>query len=269
MRLNYGDYCSSSAKFFSHTTSQNSRRFLLIVLLIVFLVYCAHTSSTCSGNGRVFDVDDQQREKHLQPSIIHSTADDDDDSDSSSDDLNLIIRNATNGQAGSPHRTRTCANELNHYSSSNGAEDVHSSSNRRRLLPSALIIGVKKSGTRALLEFIRFHPDVRASGCEVHFFDRHYNKGLRWYRHRMPATNRDGQITMEKTPSYFITREVPKRVYNMNPKTKLLLVVRDPVTRAISDYTQAITKLTTTRKFEELAFVNGSKGGWKWKFKSD
>ncbi|KAL1470432.1 hypothetical protein MTO96_024314 [Rhipicephalus appendiculatus] len=29
-------------------------------------------------------------------------------------------------------------------------------------LPRALIIGVKKAGTRALLEFLRLHPDVRA-----------------------------------------------------------------------------------------------------------
>lgn len=88
-----------------------------------------------------------------------------------------------------------------------------------RHLPEALIIGVKKSGTRALLEFIRLHPDVRAAGCEVHFFDRHYMKGLLWYRHHMPATI-EGQITMEKSPSYFVTKEVPQRVYHMNPGTK-------------------------------------------------
>lgn len=88
-----------------------------------------------------------------------------------------------------------------------------------RHLPGTLIIGVKKSGTRALLEFIRLHPDVRAAGCEVHFFDRHYAKGLHWYRSHMPATI-DGQMTMEKTPSYFVTREVPRRVHHMNPGTK-------------------------------------------------
>lgn len=33
-----------------------------------------------------------------------------------------------------------------------------------RHLPDVLIIGVKKSGTRALLEFVRLHPDVRAAG---------------------------------------------------------------------------------------------------------
>jgi [heparan sulfate]-glucosamine 3-sulfotransferase 3 len=51
-----------------------------------------------------------------------------------------------------------------------------------RKLPDALIIGVKKGGTRALLEFIRLHPDVRAAGSEVHFFDRFYSKGFSWYR---------------------------------------------------------------------------------------
>lgn len=52
-----------------------------------------------------------------------------------------------------------------------------------RKFPDALIIGVKKGGTRALLEFVRLHPDVRAAGSEVHFFDRFYSKGFQWYRH--------------------------------------------------------------------------------------
>lgn len=54
----------------------------------------------------------------------------------------------------------------------------------------------------------------------------------------MPPTL-EGQITMEKTPSYWVTRTAPRRVYEMNPSVKLLAVVRDPVTRAISDYTQS------------------------------
>ena len=49
-------------------------------------------------------------------------------------------------------------------------------------LPNALIVGVKKGGTRAVLEFIRIHPDVRALGTEPHFFDRNYDNGLEWYR---------------------------------------------------------------------------------------
>ena len=49
-------------------------------------------------------------------------------------------------------------------------------------LPQAIIIGVKKGGTRALLEYLRLHPNIRAPGPEVHFFDRYHDRGLNWYR---------------------------------------------------------------------------------------
>ena len=75
----------------------------------------------------------------------------------------------------------------------------------------------------------------------------------------MPTTL-DGQMTMEKTPSYFITKEAPSRIRHMSPDTKLVVVVRDPVTRAISDYTQALSKRTDVKPFEEMAFVDNHTG---------
>ncbi len=47
------------------------------------------------------------------------------------------------------------------------------------------------------------------------------------------------QKTMEKTPHYFpiLKMNVPERVYCMNMDVKLILSVRDPVKRLISDYT--------------------------------
>lgn len=65
-----------------------------------------------------------------------------------------------------------------------GAMSMSSFSNGSgsKKLPQALIIGVKKGGTRALLEFLRVHPDIRAVGAEPHFFDRNYENGLEWYR---------------------------------------------------------------------------------------
>uniref|UniRef100_H3CN23 Sulfotransferase n=1 Tax=Tetraodon nigroviridis TaxID=99883 RepID=H3CN23_TETNG len=128
-----------------------------------------------------------------------------------------------------------------------------------RRLPQALIIGVKKGGTRALLEFLRLHPDIRALGSEPHFFDRHYARGLEWYRSLMPKAL-DGQIVMEKTPRYFVTVETPARVHAMSQDVKLIVVVRDPVTRAISDYTQIISKTPDIPPFESLAFKNRSTG---------
>lgn len=73
----------------------------------------------------------------------------------------------------------------------------------------ALVIGVRKCGTRALLEMLYLHPRIQKAAGEVHFFDRdeNYWKGLEWYRQKMPHSFR-GQITIEKSPSYFVTPEV-------------------------------------------------------------
>lgn len=76
----------------------------------------------------------------------------------------------------------------------------------------------------------------------------------------MPRTL-EGQVTMEKTPSYFVTKEAPLRVCAMNCDTKLIVVVRDPVTRAVSDYTQTLSKNPGLPSFQSLAFRNSSSSG--------
>ncbi|AWP18001.1 putative heparan sulfate glucosamine 3-O-sulfotransferase 3A1 [Scophthalmus maximus] len=78
-------------------------------------------------------------------------------------------------------------------------------------------------------------------------------------RELMPKTL-EGQITMEKTPSYFVTREAPARIAAMSRDTKLIVVVRDPVTRAISDYTQTLSKKPDIPSFESLTFKNRTTG---------
>lgn len=79
------------------------------------------------------------------------------------------------------------------------------------------------------------------------------------FRGLMPRTL-DSQITLEKTPSYFVTREAPRRIASMSQETKLIVVVRNPVTRAISDYTQTLSKKPDIPTFEDLAFKNRSLG---------
>ncbi|XP_033742786.1 heparan sulfate glucosamine 3-O-sulfotransferase 6-like [Pecten maximus] len=126
-------------------------------------------------------------------------------------------------------------------------------------LPKALIIGVRRCGTRALLTFLRVHPDIRAPGPEVHFFDKHYHKGLEWYRKQMPTTL-SSQLTIEKTPSYYVIKGVPEKVHRMAKHIKLIVVVRDPVSRALSDYVQLASKHSDIGTFEELAFLNNATG---------
>ncbi|CAH1255241.1 HS3ST5 [Branchiostoma lanceolatum] len=128
----------------------------------------------------------------------------------------------------------------------------------KKRLPKAIIVGVRKAGTRALLEMLNLHPKIAKASSEVHYFDivENYEKGLDWYRHQMPYSYPD-QITIEKSPAYFITEETPQRIYQMNNTMKLLLIVRDPTERAISDYTQIYSHKQEKNKnydrFEDLA----------------
>ncbi|NWH60102.1 HS3S1 sulfotransferase, partial [Geococcyx californianus] len=117
-------------------------------------------------------------------------------------------------------------------------ENFHSNGSCRHL-PQTIIIGVRKGGTRALLEMLSLHPDIAAAESEVHFFDweDHYRNGLQWYINQMPLSY-PHQITLEKTPAYFTSPKVPERVYYMNQSVRLLLILRDPSERVLSDYTQ-------------------------------
>ncbi len=89
-------------------------------------------------------------------------------------------------------------------------------------------------------------------------------------RQQMPSTL-PGQITVEKTPSYFITRNVPQRVFadlsRPDPTgsaptglPRMILVVRDPVTRALSDYAQTASKRPDVAPFERMAFLDNATG---------
>ena len=126
--------------------------------------------------------------------------------------------------------------------------------------PDCIIIGVRKGGTKALISMLDSHPQVAAASGEVHYFDNdeNFNKGMSWYINRMP-TSHSGELIVEKTPSYFITPDVPKRmVESLSGKLKLILIVRDPVTRSISDYTQLdVKRANKNRKrqpFEKVVF---------------
>lgn len=125
-----------------------------------------------------------------------------------------------------------------------------------RRLPTCIIIGVRKGGTRALLEMLSLHPAVRMAAQEVHFFDNatNYARGYPWYLSQMPPLS-PGQLAMEKSPSYLVTQGVAERVRAMDPKVRLLLIVREPVTRLVSDFTQIthnrLEKGLASRTFDE------------------
>ena len=52
----------------------------------------------------------------------------------------------------------------------------------------------------------------------------------------------------ERTPSYFSMKKVPGRLFNFDPKTKIIIMLCDPVTRALEHYATA----------EQTQIINGT-----------
>jgi len=105
-------------------------------------------------------------------------------------------------------------------------------------IPDVLIIGVRKGGTSALLHILRYHPQIEGAPHEVCYFSHndYYRRGISWYIKQMPQTTK-GHLTLEKCPNYFVSPKAPERIAEQASKNvKLILLVRNPLSRTISDY---------------------------------
>lgn len=47
--------------------------------------------------------------------------------------------------------------------------------------PRVIFIGIPKCGAAALLNFLRFHPNIATTMAELNYFSRHYELGNKWY----------------------------------------------------------------------------------------
>ena len=112
-----------------------------------------------------------------------------------------------------------------------------------RYPPKAIVIGVTKCGTGALTMFLNAHPDIdnaptKNAGKAVNFFDLHYKAGVNWYIRQMPCSKPD-HVIVDHNPQYFRHENVPRLIQKFNSTIKLILLVREPISRTVSQYLQS------------------------------
>jgi len=130
-----------------------------------------------------------------------------------------------------------------------------------RLLPDFIIIGAQRCGTSSLYKYLVKHPLVASSlRKEIHYFDNNYKKGLRWYRAHFPSIlyknfykqiRKQEIITGEASPYYLFHPHAPKRIFDILPRNKLIILLRNPVDRAYSHYNHEINLGVETLSFKE------------------
>jgi hypothetical protein len=132
---------------------------------------------------------------------------------------------------------------------------------RYRLTPHFLIVGAQRSGTTSMFKTLRQHPSVLAPALQkgIHYFDNHYDRGLDWYRSHFPlrltaarAEKRAGVVPMtgESSPYYMFHPLAADRIAADLPGVRLVVLLRDPVERAISAYTHERARGYETETFE-------------------
>lgn len=119
--------------------------------------------------------------------------------------------------------------------------------------PNFIIIGTEKGGTTSLYEYICKHPQVIPSiEKEIHFFTQNFQKGINWYSAHFPYIFNDGNyITGEASPSYLDYVGTAKKVFEFIPEVKLIIILRNPVNRAISRYYHSLRQGLESSSFEE------------------
>ncbi|SDY98748.1 sulfotransferase domain-containing protein [Tindallia californiensis] len=125
-------------------------------------------------------------------------------------------------------------------------------SKKKKKMPDFLIIGAQKSGTTSLYNYLIQHPNIYAAiQKEIHYFDSKFDKPKEWYGECFPSLKTDEEhITGEATPYYIFHPLAPIRIKKMIPKSKIIILLRNPIDRAFSHYHHAVRNLGETMTFE-------------------
>lgn len=120
-------------------------------------------------------------------------------------------------------------------------------------LPNFAIIGAMKAGTTTVAMMLDDHPDAYlVPNKEVYFFDRDdvFARGIDWYRERFAGAS--GQkVVGEASPSYMFSAAAIERMAAVIPDAKLIAILREPVSRAYSQYGHERLFARETRSFAQ------------------
>lgn len=121
-----------------------------------------------------------------------------------------------------------------------------------RVNPDFIIIGFHKCGTTSLYNYLIQHPNIEsASEKELEFFSYAYDRGMLYYKLQFPTKikkwlierkTKNKFLTGEASPAYSYHPYAPERIKKHLPNIKLIVLLRNPIDRAFSDYNQDIRR---------------------------
>lgn len=103
--------------------------------------------------------------------------------------------------------------------------------------PRFFIVGAMKAGTSSLRAALLSHPRVAMPPREIHFFSQDvlHEQGLDWYHAHFDGLDASALVG-EKSADYIASKAAPERLARYAPDARLIVTLRDPVRRAVSQY---------------------------------
>ncbi len=113
----------------------------------------------------------------------------------------------------------------------------------QRNTPDFIGIGAPQAGLSVVTRLLACHPAIVDQIPALQFFntDAYESKGVGWYEDTLPK-KAPGTLTGECCPSYMTTPGVAERIVREYPDTKIFVIVRNPIERAIVQYEYAKAK---------------------------
>ena len=116
----------------------------------------------------------------------------------------------------------------------------------KKLLPDFLVIGAPKAGTTAFHEYLRQHPEIFIpalknpaffiyEGLEPSFWGKNVVNNIDTY-HSLFQFKTNEKVIGEVSPGYFPDHSAPARIYKYIPDVKLVVILRNPIERAFSQF---------------------------------
>lgn len=98
-------------------------------------------------------------------------------------------------------------------------------------------IGPHKTGTSWIYDYLINYQQIALPTKikETFFFDKKFDRGLDWYYSHFTYDD-EARKFGEIAPSYFHSLEAPQRIYQHNPQCKIVVTLREPISRLVSFY---------------------------------
>ena len=114
--------------------------------------------------------------------------------------------------------------------------------------PNLFIVGAPKSGTTALSDYLREHPNIFISvPKEPHFFaidlPGHRRKFDTYAKYIRLFENADEHVVGEASVHYLYSQKAIENIYEFNSEARLIAMLRKPVEMVYSMHSQALASL--------------------------